>query len=368
MSQATLILKRTSKILSMTAIALSLASCGEKGAASGGDQQIGVALIMKTLTNPFFIAMQDSAQAEAAKNGVKLTIAAGKIDGDSATEIQAIEDAISRGDKGILITPTDSSVNSAMEKARKAGLYVIALDTPPDPPSIVSATYATDNFNAGVAIGKWAAAQLDGKPAVIGLVDLFAAQVATVDYNRDQGFLVGMGIDPKDKTKKGDEDKTGHYTGGKGGTYTIAGAQAANGDPANARTAMETLLSKNRNINLVYTINEATGYGAYQALKAAGKDKDTILVTIDGGCTGVSQVKSGIFGAASQQYPSKMASMGVDAIVKLVKAGQDASAGGGEFVDTGTQLITDHPVAGLPSISSDEGAKICWGKAAAPGA
>ncbi len=343
--------------------AFGLAGCSGTSAGGASDSTIGVALIVKTTTNPYFVAMEDAAKADAAKAGVKLTLAAGKKDGDAATQIQAIEDSISRGDKGILITPTDSTVNSAIAKARKAGLYVIALDTAPDPANTVDITFATDNFAAGEAIGKWAAAQLDGKPAVIGLVDLFSNQVASVDYDRDQGFLTGMGIPTKDKTKNGDEDPTGKYTGGKGGDYTIVGNQASNGDEADGRTAMETLLSKNPKINLVYAINEPAAYGAYQALKAAGTEKSTLLVAIDGGCTGVNEVSQGIIGATSQQYPSKMASLGIDAIVKLAKTGAKPSVSDGlSFFNTGSQLITDKPVTGLTSISSADGAKICWGK------
>jgi len=346
-------------IASLTA--LGLAGCsGTSGAADG---PIGVALIVKTTTNPYFVAMEDAAKADAAKAGVKLTLAAGKKDGDAATQIQAIEDSISRGDRGILITPTDSTVNSAIAKARKAGLYVIALDTAPDPANTVDITFATDNFAAGEAIGKWSAAQLDGKAAVIGLVDLFSNQVASVDYDRDQGFLTGMGIPTKDKTKNGDEDATGTYTGGKGGDYTIVGNQPSNGDEADGRTAMETLLSKNPNINLVYAINEPAAYGAYQALKAAGIEKSTLLVAIDGGCTGVKEVSQGIIGATSQQYPSKMASLGIDAIVKLAKTGKKPTVSDGlDFYNTGSQLVTDKTVSGLTSISAADGAKICWGK------
>ncbi len=348
-----------SHTIALAALAsLVLAGCGPKPDAD----QIGVALIVKTTTNPFFVSMQESAKAEAASKGVKLTLAAGKKDGDAATQIQAIEDAVSRGDKGILITPTDSSVNSAIAKARAAGVFVIALDTPPNPADTVDITFATNNFDAGVAVGKWAAAQLDGKPAVIGLVDLFSTQVATVDYNRNQGFLVGMGIDPKDKTVKGDEAKTGAYTGGKGGAYTIVGSQPSNGDTADGRTAMETLLSKNPAINVVYAINEPAAYGAYQALKAAGRDKDTLLVSIDGGCTGVNQVKGGFLGATAQQYPGKMAALGIDAIVKLAKSGEKPTVSPGlDFSDTGSQLVTEKPVAGLASISADDAAKSCWG-------
>lgn len=349
-------------IATVAVIAFTGCQAGSGGTSSDSSAKIGVALIVKTTTNPYFVAMEDAAKAAAAKDGVSLTLAAGKKDGDAATQIQAIEDSISRGDKGILITPTDETVNTAIAKARKAGLYVIALDTAPTPANAVDITFATDNRAAGVAIGKWTAAQLDGKKAVIGLVDLFSNQVATVDYDRDQGFLKGMGIPLNDPNKNGDEAPTGKYTGGKGGDYVIAGNQASNGDQADGRTAMETLLSKNPNINVVYAINEPAAYGAYQALQAAGKEKDTLLVTIDGGCTGVKEVGEGIFGATSQQYPSKMADLGMAAIVKLAKTGvKPTTSTGLDFFNTGSQLVTDKTVSGLPSISSTDGAKICWG-------
>ena len=67
---------------------------------------------------------------------------------------------------------------------------------------------------------------------------------------------------------------------------------------------MEKLLQKNPNINVVYTLNEPAAAGAYEALKAAGKADDGILiVSVDGGCPGVKDVKDGVIGATSQQYP-----------------------------------------------------------------
>ncbi|MES2092735.1 MAG: substrate-binding domain-containing protein [Actinomycetota bacterium] len=369
MSNRTITPSRVSRLLALGSIAtiaaIGLAACSSSttGGSGSGSGPVGVTLIVKTTTNPFFVSMEDTAKAAAAKSGVKLTLAAGKKDGDAATQIQAIEDSISRGDKGILITPTDATVNSAIKKARAAGLYVIALDTPPDPANTVDITFATNNFDAGVAIGKWTAAQLGGKPAVIAMIDLFSNQVASVDYNRDQGFLTGLGIDTKDKTKNGDEAKTGSYTGGKGGTYTIAGNQASNGNEADGRTAMETILSKNPDVNVVYSINEPAGFGAYQALKAAGKEKNVLIVSVDGGCTGVGEVKDGILGATSQQYPGQMASRGMEAIVKLAKSGTKPTVSSGlDFFDTGSKLVTDKPVDGLASISTADAAKICWGK------
>ncbi|HCC38329.1 MAG TPA: sugar ABC transporter, partial [Arthrobacter bacterium] len=130
------------RLLSAAAVltlgALSLSACGgaSSGTASSGgaaDAKIGVSLIVKTTSNPYFVAMEDGAKKAAEGGNIDLKLAAGKSDGDEDTQIQAIENAISKGDKGILITPNGPAVVDAIKKARDAGLYVIALDTPPDP-------------------------------------------------------------------------------------------------------------------------------------------------------------------------------------------------------------------------------------------
>jgi fructose transport system substrate-binding protein len=354
------------------AASLTFAACGgggstgspgaEGSASGGGGEKIAVTLITKTSTNPFFIAMQEGAKAAGEKNGVSITTAAGKADGDTDTQVKAIEAAVARGDKGILITPAAAGVNSAIENARNAGLYVIALDTPPDPADTVDITFATDNFKAGELIGKWAAAQMNGQKATIALLDLFNDKIVSVDFNRDQGFLTGMGIDVGDKAKNGDEAKTGKYTGGKGGDYEIVCNEPTQGASDQGKTAMENCLAKNKSINLVYTINEPAGQGAAEALKDAGV-KATI-VSVDGGCDpGLKLVKDGTIGATSQQYPVKMAELGVEAIKKISEGGEKPAVTPGlDFYDTGVALVTDKKVPGLDSISVAEGEKLCWGK------
>ena len=128
---------------------LAMAACNRGSSsdtgATGGSSPIGVVLITKDSTNPFFVAMQKGAKADATKNNVKLTVASGKQEGDDQGQITAIEDAIARGDKGILITPMSTGVNAAIKKARDAGLYVIALDTPPDPANTVDITVTANS-------------------------------------------------------------------------------------------------------------------------------------------------------------------------------------------------------------------------------
>jgi len=367
MNSATVSRRRTRLVTlaSAAGVAVALGACSSSSGGSGsgstgggGGGKIGVSLITKDSSNPFFVAMQKGAKEFAAKAGnIDLTVASGKQEGDDAGQITAIENSIAKGDKGILITPMSTGVNSAIKKARDAGLFVIALDTPPDPANTVDITFATDNFKAGTLIGQWAEKQMAGKPATIALIDLFNDKVVSVDYNRDQGFLTGMGIDTKDKKKNGDEDKTGKY---KDGTYTIVCNEAGQGAADGGRAAMERCLTKNPDINLVYTINEPTAVGADAALKAAGKT--ATIVSIDGGCAGVASVKSGVIGATAQQYPLKMAQLGIQAVTTFASGGAKPSTSPGlDFFDTGVALVTDKPADGVTSITSDAASKICWG-------
>jgi fructose transport system substrate-binding protein len=329
-------------------LAAGTAACGP-----GGTGEPVVGLITKTDTNPFFVTMKKGAQQAAGARGVELQSFAGKQDGDNEAQVQAVENLMSFGAKGFLITPNDSkAIVPSIDKARELGMLVIALDTAVDPPDAVDATFATDNYQAGKLIGQWAAAKFakDGKQARIAMLDLNPNQVS-VDVQRDQGFLEGFGVPVGDPARIGDENDP-----------RIAGHDVTDGAEEGGRTAMENLLQKDPSINLVYTINEPAAAGAYQALKAAGKDKDVTIVSIDGGCPGVDNVAAGVIGATSMQFPLKMASLGVDAIAKFAKDGTKPQATAGKtFVDTGVQLVTDDPQSGVEAKDSAWGRQNCWG-------
>jgi fructose transport system substrate-binding protein len=172
----------------------------------GGDGDVAVTLITKNSTNPFFVTMQEGAKAAAKAENVK------------SRSRPARRTATSRpgaGHRGRHRArtkrhphhPNGPGVNRPSRRRAIAGLYVIALDTPPDPANTVDITFATDNFKAGELIGKWtrpiwrqAGDDRDARPV--------QRQDRVGGLQPDQGFLTGMGIDTKDKKKNGDEAKT----------------------------------------------------------------------------------------------------------------------------------------------------------------
>jgi len=328
---------KISKVLLSACLALGLLG----GTAFAADPPI-VGLITKTDTNPFFVSMKQGAEKEAKKVGVKLLTAAGKVDGDTATQIAALENMAAAGAKTILITASGDAIIPTVKKVQAMGVQIIALDSPFDG---ADALFATDNYRAGILIGQYAKAAMAGKKPVIAMLDLFPGPA--VGAQRHNGFMKGFGLlaNPASSNELSTDP-------------LIVGAADSYGDRAKGQAAMESLLQKNPNINLVYTINEPAAAGAYQALKAAGKEKGVLIVSVDGGAEGVRNVKSGVIAATSQQYPLRMASMGVDAGLLYSVTGKREEG----YTDTGVNLIAKVRIPGIASQDVDFGLENAWGQ------
>jgi fructose transport system substrate-binding protein len=253
--------------------------------------------------------------------------------------VAALEDMTADGAKGILIAPADSkAIVPAIEKARQAGVTVIAVDTPTDPRSAVDALFATNNERAGELIGQYAKARAAGTSPKIAMLDL--APGITSGQLRHDGFLKGFGL------KNGDPE--------------IVGSVDTEGDRAKAEAGMTQLLQQHPDINVVYTVNEPAAFGAAAALKAAGKgNDDVILVSVDGGCDAIKNgVRPGVIDATVQQYPENMARKGIEAISDAARGGPKPSG----YLDTGVELITGKHVDGVDSKDVAFGVRNCWGK------
>src|SRR5215204_5677674 len=346
--RASRITRAVAAIGAAAALTAGIVACGDDdsssssggGGGGGGEEQVTVGLITKTESNPFFVKMKEGAQEQAKKDNVKLLTASGKSDTDNASQVTALENMTTQGAKTILLVPADSkAVVPAIKKARDAGVTVIALDTPTEPQDAADALFATDNLKAGELIGQYAKAKAEemGIEPKIAMLDL--APGISVGQLRHDGFLKGFGI------KEGDPQ--------------IVGAAPTEGDTAKGQAAMETLLQKDKDINIIYSINEPSGFGGATALKAAGKDpKDFILVSVDGGCNAIKNgIKTGVIDATSQQYPLKMAALGVEKGAAAARGGEKPSG----YVDTGVELITADPVDGVESKDAAYGEENCWG-------
>lgn len=315
--------------------------------AFASNDSITIGLITKTDTNPFFLKMKEGAMLGATVHGVKLLTAAGKEDGDYPAQIQAIQQMVAAGATTLLITPSDAkAIVPALDEVRAKGVQVIALDSPTDPMTAVDALFGTDNYKAGQLIGEYAKAAMPlkfaGQPLKIAMLDLSPGHL--VGARRHNGFMSGLGLaaagaDASELSVTAETVCAGFSQGAEKEGYEV----------------MASCLKSHPDINLVYTINEPAAAGAYKALQEAGKE--AMIVSVDGGCAGVNNVRAGKIAATAQQYPLTMAAMGVDAAVAYARHGKKVSG----YVDTGVTLIADKPMPGLASKDTQAGLNACFG-------
>lgn len=302
--------------------------------AQAEDKKFLIGIVELQLANPFFDKLEKAAVDQAKKHGLDVMTAEANTAGDSATQIAAIENMINRGVKGIVLDPANATaLVPLVKKARDAGIVVVTTNTSLEPMTAADATFETDNLAAGVLIGQWSKAALASEPAHVAMLDYDLSDKTA--KARHDGFLKGFGI--------------------ADGDSKIAGTALTMGNAETGQTAMENLLSAHPDINVIYTINEPAAQGAFFAIKQA--KKKVLVTSIDGSCAGVRSVADGTIGATVMQFPDRMGRMAVDAVVKAVNQGDKPSG----FTNTGTVLITDHPVAGIESKDSKWGLENCWG-------
>jgi fructose transport system substrate-binding protein len=299
----------------------------------GAQAKITVALITKTLSNPFFVAMGAAAKEEAAKKGVTLIFEAGKYDGDNATQMSEMDDLVTRGVKTIALVPNLSAgIVPAVKRAQAAGVKVLAIDTALDPVDLSDSFIATDNLKAGILNGKWAKDAMGTQAAKIALLE--GTPGGEVNSDRMNGFLQGFG-DP--------------------GRKLVVADEITNGDQGKGQTAMENVLAAHPDVNLVWTVNEPAALGAATAIKARGLTGKIKIVSMDGGCRGVKGVQDGLIDSDVMQFPKKMGQMAID-------LGVDVAAGKAipKRVDTGELLITKTSTEGTGTETLQFGLMNCW--------
>lgn len=333
-------MRRSSVATVVSVVVMTVLLAGLVGCTTQQQKPVTVGLIAKQEENPYWVTMREVAEEVAKSEDVTLFTATGESDTDVDSQVIAMEAMIDRGVDGILIAATDSdAIVPAIEAARAAGITVIAVDTPVDPPSAVDAFYATDNLKAGKLVGEYAAAKAQelGLEPQIAILDL-APGISSGEL-RMKGFLDGFGISADDPE--------------------VVGSVETEGDRELGKAGMQQLLEATPGINVVYTVNEPAALGALEALREAGADLGSIVVvSIDGGCEAIkTAVRPGDIDATAQQFPQNMARLGVTAIADEVRGGEKPSG----YLDTGVELITGDPAPGVTSRDVAFGVRNCWG-------
>ena len=146
-------LKAAWRLVLPAAVAAFLSACGDSGHASVGavtvdgpasrpeaPPAIRVALIMKTLTNPFFIEMERGARQAQQEAHIDLRVETATQETAIEQQIQLVDDEIKAGTPAIVIAPGDSTrLVPVLKKAQDAGIKIVNIDNRLDPAAVQAA-------------------------------------------------------------------------------------------------------------------------------------------------------------------------------------------------------------------------------------
>lgn len=270
-----------------------LTGCGKSERKVGGaqDEAAGtrarIAVVISTLNNPWFVVLAETAKARAEELGYAVTVFDSQ--NDTAKEAAHFENIIAGGYKAILFNPTDANGSIAnVRKAKAAGIPVFCMDREINATDLAVAQILSDNYSGAVAIGQYFV-------KVVGTNAKYAELLGIVGdnntWNRSRGF----------------HSVVDRYPGLK-----MVAQQSGEFDRAKGLQVMEAILQAHPDIDAVFCGNDAMAMGAYQALVAAGKDKQVKVFGFDGDKDVVKLIAEGKIAATGMQFPRTMARMAAE--------------------------------------------------------
>jgi ribose transport system substrate-binding protein len=278
--------------------------------AGAAAQDIKIGLAVSTLNNPFFVDLKDGAEAMAEEMGVEiLTVDA---QDDAASQLSSVEDLLIKQIDVLIVNPVDgNAVVSAITAANDAGVPVITVDRGAEGGDVAS-HIASDNVAGGEMAGDFIAEQLGEEGNVVELQGIPGTSAAR---DRGKGFNQAM-------------DK---YSG-----MEVIARQPAGFDRAEGMTVMENILQGNQDIDAVFAHNDNMALGAMEAIAAAGRSDEIMIVGFDAIDDAREAVKEGEMAATVAQKPGLMGEMAVETAIKVVNGEEVA-----EYTPVPLELITE---------------------------
>jgi ribose transport system substrate-binding protein len=299
-------MKIRSLLLTVSAACVLLfAGCNRGDKSAGGGGRSGkptVALVVKTLNNPFFIEMQKGAEEAAKKAGVTLLVQAADREVDVERQMQIIENLIERKVNALCITPSGSrEIVPVVVKANKASIPVIIVDTRADEKALAAAggkieTFiGSDNYDGGKIAAAFMAEKLGGKGNVAVLEGIAGHETGDA---RLRGFREVIAKSPGIK---------------------IVASQTANWERDQGFTVFQNMLEAHPEIDAVFSANDMMALGAVEAIAAKGKTGKIVVVGFDAQPEARAAIKKGTMAATVAQFPARMGATAVENAAKLLR-------------------------------------------------
>jgi ribose transport system substrate-binding protein len=258
----------------------------------------------------------NTAKARAEELGYEATIFDSQ--NDTAKEASHFENIIATGCKAILFNPTDAEGSIAnVRKAKEKGIPVFCIDREINATNAATAQILSDNSSGCVALGQYFVKQVGESGEYAELLGIVGDNNT---WNRSKGF---------------------HRVVDRFPGLKMVAQQSADFDRSKGLEVMESILQGHPNIKAVFCGNDAMAMGAYQALVAAGKEKQVKVFGFDGADDVVRLIAENKIEATGMQFPKTMARQAAEFADQYIKGKRDFA----QKIPVAVELVTAENVS-----------------------
>ncbi len=257
------------------------------------DNDHTIALVMKALTNPFFLKMEQGAKNFAKENEIPLEVFGIINETDTFHQISIMESLISRNIGAIVLAPADSKkLVPVCKKAIKKGITVINIDNPLDN-NLLSKEglnipfVGSNNQTGGELLGQYIKQQLKGEGRVIVIEGIRGVENAEL---RKSGFVKAVT---------------------KNSSIWIVASESANWKTEEAFSVTMKLLQKHPSIDAIFCANDKMALGTLQAIDILDLNKKILIAGYDNIESVRNEIRHKKIHATMEQHPELMGAYGV---------------------------------------------------------
>lgn len=269
-------------------------------AVTGLSEPYTIALVMKTLTNPFFIEMEKGARMAEKELGISLIVKTAAQETSIEQQIQIVDQLIETGVDAIVIAPGDSiELIPVLKRAQDAGIIVVNIDNQLNP--AVSKKYGLVNVPF-ISVDNEQGAYLSAK---------YLSQ--TVQKPTEAVILEGI---------RSAENANMRLKGAvrafrENQNVILVTTETANWKIDEGYTVAKSLFEAHPDIGLIFCANDMMALGAIKYLEESGRD-DVRVAAFDALSEAKQAIQAGKLVATVDQQAARQGYLGVQYAVKML--------------------------------------------------
>jgi ABC-type sugar transport system substrate-binding protein len=287
----------------MTAVLIALSI----GAPAQAEDKPVYGVLLKTLSNPFWGAMEQGIRDGAKEAGVEYFMQAVESDQAAEPQLNTCNTMLERKPKVMITAAINSTILlPCLKRANEMGVPVVDLDANLDHEIAEKAgvkiafTIGSDNVAAGRSGADWLVSSL-GKGAKGSVLVIEGLSGNITGQRRAQGFR-------EELAKKAPGLK-------------VVASLSGDWDGQKAANITNDIMTRNADLVAIFCANDTMALGALESVFAAGKGGKITIIGVDGNVNAVKAIKAGRLNASVAQLPYLVGKQAVEK-AKLVLAGQ----------------------------------------------